>query len=220
VHFLETYGYLAIFLLALVEAICIPFPSEVTFGYPAALAAQGHDGFHLWSVIVVGVAGEICGSMIAYVIGDRGGRPAVDRWGKYVLLSHRDLDRAHGFLEKRGAPAVAIGRMLPVLRAFVSLVAGIAEMPFGRFVIATSIGTAIYGTAVASVGYALGANWHRIVKGFTLAGVAVAVVVAGVVALGIYHRWRQLRHEREQLAQGQAQQQPQQQRADARDLDA
>ncbi len=213
-HLLESVGYPAIFFLALVEAICIPFPSEITFGYPAALAAQGHDGFTLWAVIVVGVAGEICGSIIAYFIGLKGGRPAVERWGKYVLLTQRDLDRAHGFLERRGAPAVAIGRMIPLLRAFVSLVAGIAEMPLGRFVVATSIGTAIYGSAVAGAGYALGANWHRLVKGFTLAGVVAGVLVAGVIALGVYHRWRQLRHEREQQEQKQAQ------GADARDVEA
>lgn len=194
-HWLETVGYPAIFFLALVETICIPFPSEITFGYTAALAAQGQDGFSLLWVIVIGVLGEVCGSVVAYFIGKKGGRPAVDRWGKYVLLTHRDLDRADAFMARRGMLAVAVGRMLPLLRAFVSLAAGIGEMPFWRFLGATAIGTTVYVTAVASAGYALGASWHRIVKGFTVAGVVVLVVVVIIGAFAFYHRIRQVREE-------------------------
>lgn len=189
-HLLQTVGYPAIFLVAVLEAMCVPFPSEVTFGFTAALAAQGKDGFSLPWVIVVGVIGEVCGSIIAYVIGRTGGRAAVDRWGKYVLLTHKDLDRADVYMARRGVLTVVIGRMLPILRAFVSLVAGIGEMPVVRFVLATTVGTVLYGVAAASLGYALGASWHRIVRGFTLAGVVALVLVAAVVVLAVYHRWR------------------------------
>jgi membrane protein DedA with SNARE-associated domain len=202
VHVLETVGYPAIFLLALLETICIPFPSEITFGFTAALAAQGKDGFHLVPVILVGIAGEITGSIIAYLIGKKAGRPVVDRWGKYVLLTHRDLDRADAFMARRGMLTVAIGRMVPLLRAFVSLAAGIGEMPFGRFVVATTIGTSVYVTGVACAGYALGASWHRLVKGFTVAGAIAAAVAVVVVAIAIYHRWQHVRREQEARAAG------------------
>src|SRR5580700_1266081 len=104
-HFLEHTGYAAIFLIALIEAVCIPFPSEITFGFTAALAAEHRYGFTLGPVIAVAVVGEICGSVIAYFIGRSGGRALIDRYGKYVLLSHMDLDRADQFMSKRGAPA-------------------------------------------------------------------------------------------------------------------
>jgi membrane protein DedA with SNARE-associated domain len=128
-HFLDQYGYAAIFFIALVDAIAIPFPSEVTFGFTAALAAQGNYGSSLPGIIVAGVAGEILGCVVAYFIGRSGGRALIDRYGRFVLLSHADLDRADRFMEKRGAPAVFIGRFIPVVRAVISLVAGVGEMP-------------------------------------------------------------------------------------------
>jgi len=104
-HFLLSIGYPAIFFLALVEAICIPFPSEVTFGYTGYLASQGK--LSLVAIIVVGVLGEFIGSMIAYAIGRSGGRAIIDRYGKYVLLSHRDLDKTDAFMAKYGDHAPA-----------------------------------------------------------------------------------------------------------------
>jgi membrane protein DedA with SNARE-associated domain len=193
-HLLLHWGYPAIFLVALIEAICIPFPSEITFGFTGALAAEGH--LSLAAVIVVGVAGEFVGSLAAYVIGRTGGRALVERHGKYVLLSGRDVDRATAFLDRVGAPAVLVGRMVPLLRAFISLVAGIGEMPPVRFAVSSFVGTAIYGTALASIGYALGTGWHRIVKGFTDASLVVVALIVLALALAVWHRWRTLRDER------------------------
>jgi membrane protein DedA with SNARE-associated domain len=193
-HLLLHWGYPAIFLVALIEAICIPFPSEITFGFTGALAAEGH--LSLAAVIVVGVAGEFVGSLIAYVIGRTGGRALIERYGKYVLLSGRDVDRATAFLARRGAPAVLIGRMVPLLRALISLVAGIGEVPPVPFAISSFVGTAIYGSALASIGYALGTGWHRIVKGFTDASIVVVALIVVVLAVAIWHRWRTLRDER------------------------
>jgi membrane protein DedA with SNARE-associated domain len=197
-HLLLHWGYPAIFLVALIEAICIPFPSEITFGFTGALAAEGH--LSLAAVIVVGVAGEFVGSLIAYVIGRTGGRALVERHGKYVLLSGRDVDRATAFMTRVGAPAVLVGRMVPLLRAFISLVAGIGEMPPLRFAASSFVGTAIYGSALASIGYALGTGWHRIVKGFTDASLVVVALVVVVLAIAVWHRWRTLRDERREAA--------------------
>lgn len=195
-HFLEHWSYAAIFFIALIEAVCIPFPSEVTFGYSAALAAEHQPGFSLVPVIIVAVAGEICGCVIAYVIGRSGGRAVIDRYGKYVLLSHKDLDRTDRFMSERGTLSVFFGRFIPLIRAVISLIAGIGEMPFTRFLISTSAATIIYGTALAIAGYQLGDHWHRIVKGFTYAGLVVGIVVVVAIVFGVLHRLRALRAER------------------------
>ena len=104
---LATWGYLAVFLLTVLESACIPIPSEVTLGLGGALAsgavirgAQGH--LDLGLVIVVGIAGSVCGSLLAYVVGRTGGRTLVDRYGRYVLLSHSDLDKAETWFSRRG----------------------------------------------------------------------------------------------------------------------
>jgi membrane protein DedA with SNARE-associated domain len=193
-HFLQSWGYPAIFILALVEAICIPFPSEITFGFAGALAAEGH--FALAGVIGIGLAGEFLGSMIGYAIGRTGGRALVDRYGKYVLISGSDLDRAHRFLAKRGDPAVAVGRVLPLVRTFVSVVAGIGEMAVVPFAIFTLIGTAVYSSAVAGAGYGLGSGWHKLVKGFTAASFVVLGLAVLAVAVFLWHRWRVLKSQR------------------------
>jgi membrane protein DedA with SNARE-associated domain len=196
-HFLDHYGYAAIFLVALIEAVCIPFPSEVTFGYPAALVAQHETHLSLVGVIAVAVVGEICGCVVAYLIGSSGGRAVIDRYGKFVLLSHRDLDRADEFMAKRGVLSVFFGRFIPVIRAVISLVAGVGEMNFGPFLASTSAATILYGIGIASIGYALGDNWHKIEKGFTFAGALVVLIVIAIIIFGVVHRLRTMRLERE-----------------------
>jgi membrane protein DedA with SNARE-associated domain len=192
-HFLLNWGYPAVFVLALVEAICIPFPSEITFGFAGALAAEGH--FSLAGVIGIGLAGEFIGSMIGYAVGRTGGRALVDRFGKYVLISAADLDRAHRFLDRRGDPAVAVGRMLPLVRTFVSLVAGVAEMAVAPFAIFTLIGTAVYSAAIAGAGYGLGSGWHKLVKGFSTASFVLLGLAVVALAVFVWHRWRVLKSE-------------------------
>ncbi len=187
-HFLASSGYAAVFVLALAEAICIPFPSEITFGFGGALAAEGH--FSLAGVILVGLAGEFIGSMVGFAIGRTGGHALVDRYGRYVLVSPADLDRARRFLASRGDWSVALGRALPLVRTFVSIVAGIAEMSVAPFAVFTLIGTAVYSAAVAGAGYALGTEWHKLVKGFTAAGFVLLGLAVVAVAVFLVHRWR------------------------------
>jgi len=190
-NFLTDAGYPAVFALALLEACCIPFPSEITFGYTGYLASQGH--YNVVVLIIVGVFGEICGMFVAYFLGKKGGRPAVDRFGKYVLLTHHDLDRADDFMARHGDPAMLFGRMIPLLRAFISLVAGIGEMPLGPFAIFGSIGTVLYCTALTLAGYFLGSEWTKLTKGFTYAGYVVVAAVVILGGLGLYHRVRAMR---------------------------
>jgi membrane protein DedA with SNARE-associated domain len=190
---LTHHGYLAICLLALLES-CVPFvPSEITFGFAGVLAHEGHFG--LAGVILLGTLFELIGSCFSYGLGRVGGRPVVEKLGRKILITPKDLDRAEAFLDGRGELAVVVGRALPFLRYFVSVVAGIAEMSVARFVVCSLIGTAIYATALSSLGYGLASQWQKIEHDFSLAGYALAVVVVGVIVAGVVHRLHSLREE-------------------------
>jgi membrane protein DedA with SNARE-associated domain len=191
--FLTSAGYAAVFLLGILQAACIPIPSEITFGFAGVLAYQGHLSFAL--VIIIGTVAEMIGSYIAYAVGWVGGRPLVHKLGRYVLVTQADLDRAERFLAGRGGWAVTVGRMLPVIRAFTSIVAGLVRIPPVRFGVLSLIGTVIYVTALTSIGYGLGSAWTSISHGLAVAGYVIfAVLVVAVVGFLLY-RLRQFRRE-------------------------
>lgn len=199
-HVLATWGYLALFGIVLLSALGIPVGSEIATGYAGALASgqltTSHDHLALGAVIVVAVAGELVGSLFGYAIGRFGGRPLVDRVGKYVLLTHRDLDRAEAWFARRGDPFVFFGRFIPLLRSFVSVAAGLGEMSIGRFLAFTVAGCAVWCGVLASIGYSLGASWHHVIKVFSDAGYVLAgLFVIAVIAL-VVHRIRVMRMER------------------------
>src|SRR6266536_6104536 len=135
------YGYLAVFVLMVLESACLPVPSEVTMLFGGALAngafltSLGHEGHHLNFVVVAlaGTAGNLVGSWVAWGVGYLGGRPLIERWGRYVFLRQDELDRAEVWFDRHGQLAVLVSRLLPVVRTFISLPAGIAEMRFARF---------------------------------------------------------------------------------------
>ena len=198
-HFLVQNGYWAIFMLAILESACIPIPSEVTFAIAGALCSSAFVAtFHetqvlnLGVVIALGVTGSVIGSYIAYFVGRTGGRAFVDRWGKYVLLGHADLDRSEAWFEKRGEPAVLIGRCVPVIRTFISLPAGLAEMKRGRFVVLTTIGSGIWVWLLTELGYRAGKNQH-FVKYFKEAEIPIVALVVIVIAAGVWHRWHSMK---------------------------
>jgi membrane protein DedA with SNARE-associated domain len=189
-HFIASYGYLAIFVLMVAESACIPVPSEVTMVFGGALAAGAVAGAHLdlALVIAVGVAGNVVGSYIAWGVGAYGGRSAWRRWGKYVLLRPSDIDRADRWFDRHGTKAVFFGRLLPVVRTFISLPAGIARMNPARFGVYTLAGCIPWTAALAWAGYAVGANWQHVAGAFhgatyAIAGVIVALVVVAVALL-------------------------------------
>jgi membrane protein DedA with SNARE-associated domain len=194
------WGYAALFLLTALSAFGIPVGSELAMAYGGALASgqvlhSGHDHFSLSFVIVIAILGEMVGSACGYALGRFGGRRVIDRWGKYLLLSHRDLDRVEAYLARRGDPFVLVGRLIPLLRSFVSVVAGIAEMTIGRFVAFSIVGAAMFTSALASVGYALGGSWHKAVRDFSDIGYVAGALAVVAVALAIVHRIRVIRHE-------------------------
>lgn len=194
-HFITTYGYAAVFLLMLAESACIPVPSELIMTFGGALAAGAVAGTHLRlaGVIVAGVLGNVAGSYVAWAVGRYGGQPALRRWGNRLWISDRDLDRANRWFERHGPSAVLIGRLLPVVRTFISLPAGIAGMTPVRFGIYTTIGVIPWTAALAAAGYAVGANWQAVVNGFHGPTYIIAAVV--VVAL-VVAAWRYIRRHR------------------------
>lgn len=194
--FIQQYGYLALIVLSIVESACAPIPSEVTFGFAGALcttAITGHAQFSIWAVIVIGTLGSLAGSFIAYEVGRTAGRTIVDRWGKWILLTHKDLDAAQRWFEKYGAISVLIGRILPVVRSAISVPAGIAEMKRGRFAALTLIGSAAWVSLLTGLGYAAGSNWQHVSKDFHTAQTPTIIVIALLLVWGLWHRVRTVR---------------------------
>jgi membrane protein DedA with SNARE-associated domain len=193
-QFIASYGYLAIFVLMMAESACIPVPSEVTMVFGGALAAGAVAGAHLNLplVIAVGVAGNVAGSYIAWGVGAYGGRAAWRRWGRYVLLRPGDIDRADRWFGRHGTKAVFFGRLLPVVRTFISLPAGIARMSPVRFGVYTLAGCIPWTAALAWAGYAVGANWQHVANDFHGATYALAAVIIllVVIAVGLLVRRR------------------------------
>ncbi|HEX5292785.1 MAG TPA: DedA family protein [Streptosporangiaceae bacterium] len=193
--FLTHTELLALILFGIVEACCVPISSEITFGFAGVLAAQqGH--LSLPVVIIVGTLAELIGSFISYAVGRKGGRPAVERYGRYVLITSRDLDRVERFFAGKGAWAVLIVRLLPVLRAFGGLVSGIVEVPVAQFAIFNAIGTLIFATALSGIGYGVGSAWTRVSKDLSIGGYVIVVLVVLAVAAVIVLRLREFRRER------------------------
>jgi membrane protein DedA with SNARE-associated domain len=194
--FVQHYGYFALFLLAMLESMCVPIPSEVTFGFAGALcttAVATGTPLSLPIVIVIGVLGEVVGALIAYAVGRTLGRTIVDRWGKWILLSHRDLDSAERWFGRYGVYSVLIGRVIPVVRSVISVPAGVAEMNVPIFAGLTALGSAIWISLIASLGYAAGSNWRHVERYFHDAQYPVIAIVVLVIGFGLLHRWRAVR---------------------------
>lgn len=189
-HLISSVGYVAVFLFMVAESACIPLPSELTMPFAGALAAEGR--MDLVVAIVLGVLGNLVGAYIAWAVGRVGGRALVLRFGRVVRLSEHDLDRADHWFERRGEATVLVSRILPVVRTFISLPAGIADMAPVRFGIYTLVGSIPWVTGLAVAGYELGRHWRHIYNDFGTVTVvaAVVIVVAIVVALLFYFRSR------------------------------
>jgi membrane protein DedA with SNARE-associated domain len=191
-HLIATYGYLAVFVLMLAESACIPVPSELIMTFGGALAAGAVPGtsLNLAGVILAGTAGNVAGSYVAWAVGRYGAEPALRRWGRRIGIRGHDIDRAIAWFERHGTKAVLIGRVLPVIRTFISLPAGIAEMPAVRFGIYTTIGCVPWTAALAWAGYAVGKNWQSVANGFHGPTYIIAAVVLLAVVVLLWRYWR------------------------------
>lgn len=182
-------GYLGIALLMAIESACIPLPSEIIMPFAGYLVSTGR--FDLYLAATAGAIGCNLGSIVAYEIGKRGGRPLAERWGRYVLVGPGELDMADRFFARFGGIAVLIGRLLPVIRSFIAFPAGVARMKLVPFHLYTFIGSWPWCFGLAWVGLKLGDKWNsdpRIKAAFHSADVAVAVVLVAAVAFFVWHK--------------------------------
>lgn len=169
-------GYIGLLGMMAIESACIPLPSEVILPFAGFLVAQGK--MNLFVVATVGALGCNVGSAIAYAAGEHGGRRAIELWGRYILISGKDLDRADRFFERFGAPAVCIARMLPVIRTFIAFPAGVARMPKVKFHIYTFAGSWPWCLLLSYVGMRLGKQWgtsDRLTQIFHYADYAIGI---------------------------------------------
>ncbi len=156
---ISTSGHVGVALLMAIESACIPLPSEIIMPFAGYLASTGR--FSLVGVATAGALGCNLGSTVAYLIGARGGRAAIERWGGYVLLSRRELDWSERFFHRFGAVTIFVCRLLPVVRTFIALPAGMARMPMLPFQILTFVGSWLWCYALAAVGANLGQRWDE-----------------------------------------------------------
>jgi membrane protein DedA with SNARE-associated domain len=196
-------GYGAVFVLSFISAMGLPVGAELALIFGGVLASSaGAEANHvsqlsLALVIVLAILGEVLGSLAGYAIGRYGGRPLVDKFGKYLLLTHKDLDRADAWFARRGEPVVLFGRFIPLLRSFVSFAAGLGEMALGKFSVFTVIGCAVWCTALCSIGYSLGSSYNHVLKAFSYAGYVLGVLAVIAVAVIFWHRLREYRKQRD-----------------------
>jgi membrane protein DedA with SNARE-associated domain len=183
----EAVGYLGVALWVAIESVIIPIPSELILPFAGFLVGEGTaiepitgEPWQFWLVVLAGTLGATIGALVAYAIGAFGGRPLIERWGRYLGITSADLDRADDFFARHGQAASFFGRMLPVIRSLVSFAAGVARMPLLPFVIFTFLGSLPWTMLLVFAGVQLGANWEEvgaIVKQFEYAILAVLGVI-------------------------------------------
>ena len=173
-------GYLGIVLAMAIESACIPLPSEIIMPFSGFLASQGR--FSLWWVSVAGAVGCSIGSALAYGLGAWGGRPLVIKYGRYFLFHQKDLERADRFFARHGDKATFVARLLPIIRTFISLPAGISRMDFGKFLFYSFAGSLPWCLLLAWIGLKLGERWKEVEVifhklDFLIGGVIVAAIL-------------------------------------------
>lgn len=182
------YGYYAVIVLMILESACIPIPSEVTMVFGGFLVSRGRLDF-FW-VGMFGTLANVLGSWLAYWVGLVGGRPLIERWGKYIFLRKHELDRAEVWFEKHGEAAVFVSRLLPVVRTFISLPAGVAKMPFVKFTLYTFLGCLPWTFALTWAGFLLGENWETFLKYGEPVSIAIGVILLGILVWWLVKRSR------------------------------
>jgi membrane protein DedA with SNARE-associated domain len=190
IHVISLGGYAGIVALMAIESACIPLPSEIIMTFAGYLVYKGQ--FSLFWAATLGAVGCNLGSVVAYWIGAKGGRPLVERYGKWVLMSHHDLDRMTDFFNKFGSITVLLARLLPVVRTFIAFPAGIAKMPKLRFHIYTFVGSWPWCYVLAFAGMKLGEKWHTDPRFYAVYHRFHLVVELALVAAIVWFVWSHL----------------------------
>jgi membrane protein DedA with SNARE-associated domain len=184
---ISKFGYMGIVVTMAIESACIPLPSEIIMPFSGYLVSTGQ--FSMLGVTLAGAIGNVLGSIVAYYAGVWGGRPFAERYGPYMLISRRDLELADRWFLKYGEAAVLISRMLPVVRTFISLPAGIARMNFPRFVIFTFIGAIPWCYLLAYIGLKMGERWDELRDYFHGLDIVIGLVLAGALIYFLWSHW-------------------------------
>jgi membrane protein DedA with SNARE-associated domain len=188
---IDLFGYFGIFFLMVLESCGIPMPSEVIMPFSGFLVVDGK--MLLWVIVLAGTFGNLAGSWLAYWIGYKGGRPLIEKYGKYILISKHDLDLADRWFSKYGEWAVFFGRLLPVVRTYISFPAGIAKMNLKTFSIYTFMGALPWTALFAWLGVKMGANWELIRE--KLHNFDLTILILVILAVTLYV-WRHVKHSR------------------------
>jgi membrane protein DedA with SNARE-associated domain len=188
-------GYLGVTVAMTIESAMVPLPSELILPYAGFLVSDAtqvepltHGPWGFWIVVVAATIGNTLGSLIAYAIGAYGGRPFLERYGRYLLIRPHEIVIADRFFADHGAATVFIGRLLPIVRTFISFPAGVARMPLGRFVAYSTAGALIWSTLLVYAGTVLGANWVDIRHALQPFDLFIAIGAVALAALFVW--WR------------------------------
>ena len=181
-------GYAGVVLLMAIESACIPLPSEIIMPFSGYLVFTGE--FKLWAVALSGAAGCVLGSLAAYGLGAWGGRPLIEKYGRYVLISHHDLNLADRWFTRHGDITIFIGRLLPVIRTFIAFPAGVARMSLWRFNLYTFLGSFIWCLVLAWIGQKLGEHWNTLGVYFHRFDAAIGTLLLAAI---VWYVWRHLK---------------------------
>ncbi|MCX6809172.1 MAG: DedA family protein [Candidatus Berkelbacteria bacterium] len=189
INTISSMGYFGVAVLMAIGAFNIPLPSEVILPFSGFLVWSGQ--FNLFLVALFACLGWLFGAFFSYYLGIYGGRPLINRFGKYVLLSHHDLDNTEKFFAKYGEIAVFVGQLLPIVRNFISLAAGISKLKFWKFISYTLAGAFLWALLLTWIGVKLGENWDLVKVYFHKFDVLIAVLIVLAIALYI---WRHIKN--------------------------
>ena len=184
-------GYPGIFVLMFLESCGFLIPSEVIMPFSGFAVVSA--GFNFWLVVLIGALGNLAGSLLAYFIGWRGGRPLIEKYGKYILISKHDLNVGDRWFASYGDWIVFVGRVLPVIRTFISFPAGIAKMDLKKFSIFTFLGALIWSYALTFAGVKLQNNWELIREKMHNYDLAIVIIIVLFIA---WYIWRHLRNQK------------------------
>src|SRR6476660_5407827 len=198
VAIISALGYSGIVLLMAIESSCIPLPSEIIMPFSGYLVSTGQ--MNLWLVGFAGAVGCVLGSLIAYWVGSKGGRPLIEKYGRYVLVSSHDLDLADRWFANYGEVIVFVSRLLPAIRTFIAFPAGVARMNLKRFVIYTFAGSLPWCLGLAYVGQKLGEKWNKDDTLKTWFHRFDFLIIIAAVLLAVWSIWQHLGHLRKQDA--------------------
>jgi membrane protein DedA with SNARE-associated domain len=182
--FIDKTGYVSVFIGMVMESMVVPLPSEAIMPFAGFLVAEGR--FSFFGVIAVSTLASIVGSLLSYWIGRYGGKPFVKRFGRYLLLDHRDLEAAEHFFARWGDIAILVCRFVPVIRHLISIPAGTGRMNLTRFCIYTTIGAGIWNAFLTVVGYYLRQNWEAVMKYAHVVDIVVVVILVGLLGLFVW----------------------------------